>query len=135
MIVYRGPREAVGGARNWGGTGAFGPNITENSLVCMVSVPRMPGCPGSPLPETTIGGATPGPVMRAWDGPFASAGVASASTVAMLPPAVRAVRTISLRSIGDASYRCALLLIHRQRLAGSRAGADAGQCADLAMAS
>src|SRR5215831_16035461 len=110
MIVYRGPREAAGGVRNWGGTGAFGPNITENSLVCMASVPRMPGCPGSPLPETTIGWASPGPVMRAWDGPFASAGVASVSTVAIPTPAVRAVRTISrrgsVRRCGDGERGC-----------------------------
>src|SRR5262252_6423243 len=60
--------------------------------------------------------------MRAWDAPFASAGVASVIAAAMLMPAARAVTTISLRSIGAASFRRTSLLIHRQRLAGSRAG-------------
>src|SRR6516225_11406660 len=100
MTVYRGPREAAGGVRSWGGTGEFGPNITANSHVCWERVSRMPGCPGSPLPETTIAWASPGPVMRAWDGPFASAGVADVIAAAMRMPAARAVRTISLRNMG-----------------------------------
>src|SRR5215831_14043847 len=101
MIVYRGPTEAFGGGmRNWGGTVASQPNIAKNSLVCWASVPSLPGCPGSPLPETTTAWASPGPVMRAWEGPFASAGVASAMVAAMLMPAARAAATVSLRSIG-----------------------------------
>src|SRR5216683_5016621 len=131
MIVYRGPREAVGGGvRNWGGawggTPAFGPNITMNSLVCMARVPSMPGCPGSPLPETTIGWASPGPVMRAWDGPFASAGVASVVAAARLMPAARALTTISLRSIGVAPSVAGSLLLHRRPVPGSRAPAHEG---------
>jgi hypothetical protein len=39
-------------------------------------------------------------VILAWDGPFASAGVASVSAAAMLMPAAAAVTTISLRSMG-----------------------------------
>src|SRR5215472_2495230 len=101
MIVYLGPREAVGGGvRNWGGMGAFGPNITENRLVCWARVESVPGCPGSPLPETTIAWASPGPLMRAREGPFASAGVASVIAAAMLMAAARAVIAVSLRSIG-----------------------------------
>src|SRR5215467_2285865 len=101
MIVYLGPREAAGGGgRNRGGTGAFGANITENSLVCWARVGSAPGCPGSPLPETTIAWASPGPLMRTWEGPLASAGVASVIAAAMLMAAARAVTTVSLRSIG-----------------------------------
>src|SRR5215470_8660616 len=102
MIVYLGPREAAGGAaRNLGGIGVFGPNITENSLVCWARVASAPGCPGSPLPETTIAWASPGPLMRAWEGPLASAGVASVIAAAMLMAAARAVTAVSLRSIGQ----------------------------------
>src|SRR5262249_32312586 len=105
MIVYRGPREAFGGgARNCGGTVAFQPNITKNSLVCTVRVPSLPGCPGSPLPETMIAWARPGPVMRAWDGPFASAGVASVIAAAALVPAARVMTAVSLRSTGAAPF-------------------------------
>src|SRR5215475_7836611 len=105
MIVYRGPREAFGGGvRNWGGAcagvPALAPNSTKNKPVCSARVLRLPCCPGSPLPETTSARASPGPVMRAWDGPFASAGVASMIAAAMLMAAARAVTTVSLRSIG-----------------------------------
>src|SRR6266567_215172 len=96
--------EALGGgagSRAGDGTLPPGPNITVNKLVCPASVARFPCCPGSPSPETTIAWTKPGPVMRAWDGPFASAGVASVSA-AMLMPAARAVRTINLRSMGTA---------------------------------
>src|SRR5215510_12995818 len=105
MIVYRGPREAFGGGvRNCGGTVAFQPNITKNSLVCTVRVLSLPGCPGSPLPETMIAWARPGPVMCAWDGPFASAGVASVIAAATLMPAARVMTTVSLRSTGAAPF-------------------------------
>jgi hypothetical protein len=50
------------------------------------------------LPETTIAWTSPGPVMRAWEGPFAAAGVASV-IAAMLMPAARAVIAVSLRII------------------------------------
>src|SRR6266542_958567 len=103
MIVYRGPRVAFGGGvRSRAGFGTLppAPNNTVNRLVCPASVASLPCCPGSPSPETTIAWASPGPVIRAWDGPFASAGVASVIAVAMLIPAARAVRTISLRSMG-----------------------------------
>jgi hypothetical protein len=73
-------------------------------------------------------------VILACDGPFASAGVASATAAAMLMPAARAVTTISLRSIGG-SFRCASLLLHRHPLVSSRAGLARRQCAELAMAS
>src|SRR5712691_980796 len=107
MIVYRGPREAFGGgvrsrAGVRGGTLAAAPKTTVNKLVCSASVASLPCCPGSPPPETMIARASPGPVIRAWDGPFASADVASVIAAAMLMPAARAVRTISLRSIGAA---------------------------------
>src|SRR5215472_8747218 len=135
MIVYRGPREAVGGGvRNWGGVGVFGPNITENSQVCTARVPSMPGCPGSPLPVTMIGWASPGPVMRAWDGPFASAGVASVSTVARLMPAASVVRTISLRSMGRLVPLC-LTPDTPAAAGGFPCGAARCQCAERAMAS
>src|SRR6266480_5971777 len=105
MIVYRGPREACdGGVRNWGGACAgtltLVPNSTKNRPVCTARVLSLLCCPGSPLPETTIGWASPGPVMRAWEGPFASAGAASVIAAAMLMPAVRAMTRLSLRSIG-----------------------------------
>src|SRR6516162_9876388 len=48
----------------------------------------------------TTARTSPGPVIRAWDGPFASAGVASVMTAAMLMPAARAATTNSLRSMG-----------------------------------
>jgi hypothetical protein len=38
--------------------------------------------------------------MLAWEGPFASAGVAIQIVAAMLMPAARAVTAISLRGIG-----------------------------------
>src|SRR6266536_2054534 len=84
MIVYRGPRVAFGGGvRSRAGFGTLppAPNNTVNRLVCPASVASLPCCPGSPSPETTI----------AWASPIA---------VAMLIPAARAVRTISLRSMG-----------------------------------
>src|SRR6266480_2160624 len=105
MIVYRGPSEDFcGGVRNWGSgwadTLALAPNSTLNNLACTARVLSLPCCPRSPLPETTIARASPGPVMRAWEGPFASAGVVRVMAAAMLMPAVRAVRTVSLRSTG-----------------------------------
>src|SRR5215831_4848072 len=122
MIVYRGPTDAFGGGtRNWGGTVASQPNIAKNSLVCWASVPSLPGCPGSPVPETRTAWASPGPVMRAWEGPFASAGVASAMVAAMLMPAARAAATVSLRSIGRLLRSVGgSLLVHRRPVPGSR---------------
>src|SRR6516162_1111191 len=104
MTVYRAPREAFGGGvDSWVGVGvgtpASRPNNTVNNPVSPASVASMPCCPGSPAPETTIARASPGPVMRAWEGPFACAGVASVIAAAILIPAARPV-TISLRSIG-----------------------------------
>jgi len=47
---------------------------------------------------------SPGPLIRAWEGPFASAG--EASVIAAMPiPAASAVTTISLRSIVEGSFR------------------------------
>src|SRR5215470_14184710 len=134
MIVYRGPREAFGGGvRNWGGVcagvPALAPNSTKNKPVCSARVLRLPCCPGSPLPETTSARASPGPVMRAWDGPFANVIAA-----AMLMPAARAVTTVSLRSIG----RLLRLAVHFCYTAARRqvpARPARYQRADLAMAS
>src|SRR5215471_1128764 len=125
MIVYLGPREASGGGVRsccgvWGSTPAFVPNSTVNRPVCTASVPSLPGCPGSPLPETTIAWASPGPMMRAWEGPFASAGVARVIAAAMLMAAARAVTTVSLRSIGAAPFQSGLLLLHRRPVPRSR---------------
>src|SRR5712691_3098783 len=125
MIVYRGAREAFGGgvrsrAGGCEGTLASAPKITVNKLVCPASVASLPCCPGSPSPETMIARASPWPVIRAWDGPFARADVASVMAAAMLIPAARAVRMISLRSMGAAPFRCASLLVHRSPVAGSR---------------
>ena len=47
---------------------------------------------------------SPGPLIRAWEGPFASVG--EASMIAAMPiPAASAVTTISLRSIVEGSFR------------------------------
>src|SRR5215831_4593741 len=121
MIVYLGPREASGGVvRNCcgvsGSTPAFAPNSTVNRPVCTASVPSLPGCPGSPLPETTI-------------------------AAAMLMAPARAVTTVSLRSIGAAPSIDGLLLLHRRPVLRSRASAasarrvgdgEAGCLADVA---
>src|SRR6516165_5576250 len=108
MIVYRGPRDALGGVRTWGGvhggTLALLPNSTKNKRVCMARVPSLLCCPGSPLPEMTIAWASPEPVMRAMVGPFASAGAARVMAEAMLMPAARAATTVSLRSIWGGSF-------------------------------
>src|SRR6516225_2578534 len=130
MIVYRGPRDALGGVRTWGGvhagTLALLPNSTKNKRVCMARVLSLLCCPGSPLPETTIAWASPGPVMRARDGPFASAGAASVKAAAMLMPVARAATTVSLRSIWAPSVGGSLLLHRRPARC---------QCAEPAMAS
>src|SRR5690349_9629257 len=92
----------------------------------MARLPRRPCV--SPLPETTTGRASPGPVMLAWDGPFASAGAARVIAAAMLMPAVRAVTTIILRSMAAAPSVGAPLLVHRPRAPGSRSGWRGGSC-------
>src|SRR5215831_7813076 len=106
MTVYRGPREAPGAgacSRTGAGTLPPAPNIMVNRPVCPASVASLPGIPGSPLPETTIAWASPGPVILAWEGPFASAGVASVTAAAMLMPAARAMTAVSLRSMAAPS--------------------------------
>jgi hypothetical protein len=79
------------------------PNITVNKPVCSARFASLPCSPGSPLPETTTARTSPGPVMRAWDGPFAKAGVARVTAAATLMPAARAVTAISLRSMAAPS--------------------------------
>src|SRR5215471_6037914 len=123
MTMYRAPREAFGGGvDSWVGIGvgtpASRPNNTVNKPVSPASMASPPCCPGSPSPETTIAWTSPGPLMRAWEGPFAAAGVASVIAAAMLMPAARAVTTISLR-ISGGSLCCASLLLHRTPMAGS----------------
>src|SRR6266851_787791 len=107
MIVYRGPREAFGGGvrrRVGPGTVPPAPNNAVKKLVCSARAASRPGCPCSPAPDRTIGWTSPGPVIRAWVGPFANAGVANV-TAAMLIPVARVVTTISLRSMSGSFRR------------------------------
>src|SRR6266516_4908662 len=105
MTVYREPREAPDGVCSRAGADPLtpAPNITVNKPVCSARLASLPCSPGSPLPETTMARTSPGPVMRAWDGPFAKAGVARVTAAAMLMPAARAATAVSLRSMAAPS--------------------------------
>src|SRR5712692_8841278 len=123
MTVYNEPSEATGGGvRSLAGAGAtpLAPNSTVNRLVCSASLASRLCCPGSPFPETTIPCRSPGPVMRACDGPFARAGVASVMTAVTHMPAARAVTMISLRSMGRLLIFASAFLLHRHAAGGSR---------------
>src|SRR5260221_14500133 len=107
MTVYRGPREAFGGGvRRRVGAARVppAPNNAVKKLVCSARAASRPGCPGSPAPDRTIGRTSPGPVIRAWVGPFASAGGANV-TATMLIPVARVGTAISLRSLSGAFRR------------------------------
>src|SRR5258706_10377788 len=106
MTVYRGRREALGGGvRRRIGAGRVppAPNNAVKKLVCSARAASRPGCPASPAPDRTIGWISPGPVIRAWVGPFANAGVANV-TAAMPIPVATVVTAISLRSMSG-SFR------------------------------
>src|SRR5215470_365170 len=96
-----------------------GPNSTAYKFVRVASMASLLNCPGSPLPEMTIPRASPGPVMRAWVGPFARAGVARVITNVMHMPTARAETMVSLRSMAGSFERVSLLL-HRRSPGGSR---------------
>src|SRR5260370_16736115 len=101
MTVYRGPREAFGGGvRRRVGAARVppAPNNALKKLVCSARAASRPGCPGSPAPDRTIGWTSPGPVIRAWVGPFANAGVANV-TAALLIPVARVGTAITLRPL------------------------------------
>src|SRR5258708_36805696 len=88
MTVYRGPREAFGGGvRRRVGAGRVppAPNNAVKKLVCSARAASRPGCPGSPAPDRTIGRTSPGPVIRAWVGPFANAGGANVTAAVLVP--------------------------------------------------
>src|SRR5689334_20295747 len=134
----------------WSGMEAspmLGPNSTVNRPVWLASLESASPCPGrASLPavtETATGRARPGPVMLAWVVPFASAGTASATVMAMAAPAAREVRAMNLRGIVGGSFLSVSLRCTPKRdrrfpagsawLAGGGGGRERGRLAEAAL--